>query len=64
MVENQIETPCTGDCEIDQESGYCRGCWRTVTEIARWTKYSPERRRAVMEEGPPRAQGLIGPADD
>jgi len=43
-----IESPCTQRCEIDARSGLCRGCGRSLDEIAAWTQLSPEARRAVM----------------
>lgn len=62
--KEEIETPCNGNCLIDPDTGYCEGCWRTMTEIAKWTKYTPEKRREVMNVLELRKQGLIGPADD
>ena len=31
-----LETPCIEVCAIDAETGLCRGCGRTIDEIARW----------------------------
>jgi predicted Fe-S protein YdhL (DUF1289 family) len=45
-----IETPCIKVCEIDPASGLCRGCARTLDEIARWgTMSDTERRRVMMD---------------
>lgn len=33
------KTPCIGDCFMEN-SGYCRGCKRTLEEISTWTKLS------------------------
>ncbi len=32
----ELVSPCVGVCTLDPDSGYCRGCWRTVDEIASW----------------------------
>ena len=45
-----IESPCTSVCVIDEESGYCEGCGRTLEEIAAWTAYSPAERRRIIDE--------------
>lgn len=29
-------SPCTGVCEIDAATGFCRGCLRTIDEITGW----------------------------
>ncbi len=40
-------SPCTGVCELDPASGFCRGCLRTLQEIARWGGLSLSERRMV-----------------
>jgi predicted Fe-S protein YdhL (DUF1289 family) len=43
-----LATPCIGVCEIDSESARCRGCLRSLDEIARWrTATNLERRRIL-----------------
>lgn len=48
MSERTVLSPCIGVCEMDVDSGYCRGCWRTLGEIAAWPDYGDERRREVL----------------
>ena len=43
-----IESPCIQICSIDDATGLCTGCGRTLDEIAGWAAFSPETRRAVM----------------
>lgn len=43
------ESPCIRECVIDQQTGYCRGCWRTLDEISFWTSYTPEERLRVLQ---------------
>lgn len=45
-----IETPCIKVCEIDRKTGFCRGCARTLDEIARWASLSDEERATIMRE--------------
>ncbi len=49
-----IRTPCVQVCAIDGESGLCLGCFRTLPEIAEWSRLSPEARDALMAELPAR----------
>jgi predicted Fe-S protein YdhL (DUF1289 family) len=49
-----IESPCIGVCTIDRTRDICKGCGRTVPEIAGWTRMTPENRRTVMTELPDR----------
>jgi len=50
----EIETPCTKVCVVDPVSGLCRGCGRSLAEIASWTSLSVEERRRVMADLPNR----------
>lgn len=49
-----IESPCVGICVIDEESGRCEGCARTLGEIARWTTMPAAERARIMAELPAR----------
>jgi predicted Fe-S protein YdhL (DUF1289 family) len=53
-----IESPCIRICSIEQESGLCIGCGRTLAEIAGWMRISVEERRAVMAVLPARLEGM------
>ena len=46
--EAAIESPCVRDCCVDQVTGFCVGCFRTLTEISYWASYTNEERRRVM----------------
>ncbi len=48
--EFELVSPCIGVCYLDPASRLCRGCYRTVDEIAAWSAYSPEERKAVLKE--------------
>ena len=41
-------SPCDGTCRIDESSGWCLGCRRTLTEIADWPMLTPREKRAVL----------------
>ena len=43
-----METPCVNICLLDDATGTCVGCGRTVAEIAGWTAMSDRERRAIM----------------
>ena len=43
-----LETPCTDICTIDEANGLCKGCYRTIDEIAAWASMTAEQRRAIM----------------
>jgi hypothetical protein len=45
-----IPSPCIKVCELDPATSVCRGCKRTLDEIARWGIMTPEERARVMAE--------------
>ena len=45
-----MSSPCISLCEIENTTGFCRGCARTLHEISFWTRYSPEERKAIGQQ--------------
>lgn len=57
-TRNEIESPCVRICVVHPEARICTGCYRTIDEIARWSKMNTEERREVMAALPDRAPML------
>jgi predicted Fe-S protein YdhL (DUF1289 family) len=51
-------SPCIRLCVIDRASGLCRGCLRTLDEIATWGSLAEPERLAIMAGLPERAARL------
>ncbi|MFE9082613.1 DUF1289 domain-containing protein [Brevundimonas sp. NPDC003935] len=45
-----IATPCVMVCTVDGASGLCLGCFRTLPEIATWSRMSDGERTKIMDE--------------
>lgn len=43
-----VETPCRMLCGLDANR-VCTSCGRTVDEIVRWGRMTPQERRAIMD---------------
>lgn len=43
-------SPCNGVCRIDQATGWCLGCKRTLGEIADWPALSARGRQAILRQ--------------
>ena len=41
-------SPCIGICVLDPKTGFCRGCFRTIDEIAGWVDFTAEQKRRVL----------------
>jgi|TARA_B110000438_G_scaffold138105_2_gene133424 hypothetical protein len=46
-----INSPCIGLCDIDFDfTDICRGCGRSIDEIADWSSYTDENKILVNEK--------------
>ncbi|HUY03121.1 MAG TPA: DUF1289 domain-containing protein [Rhodocyclaceae bacterium] len=43
-----IASPCIDVCKIDEASGLCLGCWRTLAEIAAWGGAGDDERLKIL----------------
>ena len=42
-------SPCLGICLMDPRTRTCRGCLRTIEEIAGWYDATPAEKRAILD---------------
>ena len=45
--EPPVPSPCVNICRMDEASGLCVGCLRTLDEIARWSVLADADKHAV-----------------
>ncbi len=55
-----MQSPCIDVCVIDQATGLCAGCNRTLAEIAEWATLANVDRQRIMSELPRRQRRLGG----
>lgn len=63
LKESKLPSPCISVCTMEFSSGLCRGCLRTLDEIADWSTMSDADKRAVWARIEARAnvQGAARP---
>ena len=47
-------SPCISVCQIDDATGWCLGCKRTIDEIREWMIMPPDARQRVLDTLPGR----------
>jgi predicted Fe-S protein YdhL (DUF1289 family) len=52
-----VASPCIDVCRMNAETGFCDGCFRTIDEIAAWSVYDDDEKRAVLAHVESRRQG-------
>lgn len=58
MAAMPVRSPCVNVCEIDRRTGWCRGCARTLDEIAAWPLADEAARLAITAALPGRHERL------
>ena len=46
-LARDLPSPCTSVCRIDADSGLCEGCFRTLDEVAGWSRMDDASKRRV-----------------
>ena len=54
----ETDSPCTKICVIHPEERLCVGCYRSIEEIAGWSRLTPSERRTIIADLPDRAPRL------
>lgn len=44
-----VQSPCINVCRMDDATGLCRGCLRTLDEIAGWARADDATRRIILD---------------
>ena len=60
MAPSGVASPCNSICRMDESTGWCLGCARTLPEIAAWAGLDDEAKRHVLTMLPERRQRLGG----
>ncbi|HEX9446424.1 MAG TPA: DUF1289 domain-containing protein [Dongiaceae bacterium] len=43
-------SPCISVCQIDNKTGFCVGCLRTIDEIRDWIISTPDQRHRILAQ--------------
>jgi uncharacterized protein len=54
-----VPSPCINICKMNQQTGLCDGCLRTIDEIVKWGNADNDYKRAVWSEIERRQQALF-----
>ena len=49
-----VVSPCVNVCQMDAASGWCRGCGRSINEIAGWGGAPDTVQRHILDQLPER----------
>ncbi len=46
---NIVPSPCVAVCRMDDATGLCLGCWRTLDELRQWSEADRSTRLAIWD---------------
>lgn len=49
-MKNTLESPCIKICEMDKQTQLCKGCLRTINEIAVWGMIDACQKEMIFKE--------------
>ena len=49
MADQEIQSPCIGVCSMDDSTGLCLGCYRTMDEIQGWWDLDNAQKKSVVD---------------
>lgn len=47
-IPPSVASPCINVCRMDEQTGLCLGCLRTIEEIALWGRASTDQRLQIL----------------
>jgi predicted Fe-S protein YdhL (DUF1289 family) len=47
--KSMISSPCISVCTVEEDTGYCKGCLRSLAEIAQWDSYSDAKKLEIWD---------------
>jgi len=46
-VASAVPSPCTSVCKMNERTGWCEGCFRSIDEIIAWGTMADEGKRRI-----------------
>jgi uncharacterized protein len=48
-MQDEVQSPCISVCVMDEKTGICQGCYRTMEEIEKWWDLDNVGKAAVLK---------------
>ncbi len=59
MSDLDNQSPCIGVCSMDDLTGFCQGCYRTMEEIQQWWDLDSDQKKEVVHKATEREANLF-----
>jgi len=59
VADANIESPCISVCSMNDDTGLCLGCYRTLDEIQGWWDLDNQAKKAIVEAAAERQEAVF-----
>ncbi|MEE4376959.1 MAG: DUF1289 domain-containing protein [Candidatus Competibacteraceae bacterium] len=59
LAPDDPPSPCINICKLNDSTGLCEGCFRTLDEIAAWSGYSTTEKQQVLAQLEQRCEQIL-----
>ncbi|SKA85857.1 hypothetical protein SAMN02745130_02644 [Thiothrix eikelboomii] len=49
LLDTSVPSPCIGVCWLNNQTGWCEGCWRSGDEIRDWLIMTREQKLQLLQ---------------
>jgi len=50
MLKEEVQSPCISVCTMNEVTGLCLGCYRTLEEIEQWWDFDAAQKQEVAQK--------------
>lgn len=50
MLKEEVQSPCISVCTMNEATGLCLGCYRTLEEIEQWWDFDNAQKQEVAQK--------------
>lgn len=59
MAKEEVKSPCISVCAMDETTGLCQGCYRTIEEIEKWWDLDATQQQEIIEKASEREADMF-----
>lgn len=48
--KKEVQSPCISVCSMNEKTGFCHGCYRSMDEIEKWWDLNNLQKQAILDK--------------
>ena len=46
----EVQSPCISVCTMNEKTGFCHGCYRSIDEIEKWWDLNNQQKQDILDK--------------